>query len=538
MITNHPPIRTIRDIEALERVPLAERLEFQCTYEVIQAGAASDPDKPGIIFYPNGDPDETPEVRSFGDVLGGITRTANLLRHLGVGPEDKVSYLLPTVPQMQLVLWGAQAAGIVSPINWMLEPDHIAHIIRSVGAKVLIALAPTPEFEIWEKVEAIRDQIPGVEHILQVTLANSRPAASLIFNELLQDFRADRLLFHREITHADVAACMHTGGTTGAPKLTKTTHGALIYQAWVMTLQAGDDADDVVWAAGPSYHIAILTGGGLGPLAKTMTMVNPGPMGFRHKKMLANHWVIMERHKMTRLFGIPTVLGAVVDLPPGDMDFSRLRFSTAVGAPMPVEVGRNLERLTGRKMGQAYGLTETASGIVYPPKDGEIRLGSSGLRRPYSEIKAVILDDAGELPVAYVQLRPGTEVTESELKEFVRARISERGANSADIYFLERIPLTGVGKVLRRDLRLDAAQRAFRALLAPLAEEGIDLSVEVADHATHGTLAKVIVSTGGDAVTQRIYQILEPFVIPHEIIRGLVNLPAAGLMLAKSAASR
>lgn len=372
---------------------------------------------------------------------------------------------------------------------------------------------------------------------------------------------------------------------------------------------------------GPSYHIAILTGGGLGPLAKTMTMVNPGPMGFRHKKMLANHWVIMERHKMTRLFGIPTVLGAVVDLPPDDMDFSRLRFSTAVGAPMPVEVGRKLERLTGRKMGQAYGLTETASGIVYPPKDGEIRLGSSGLRRPYSEIKAVILDDAGgyvrdagtdeigvlfargpsvisgyldpkfddgqfleggwfntgdlgridgdhyvwvtgrakdviirgghninpglieeplyehpaveiagavgkpdayagELPVAYVQLRPGTEVTESELKEFVRARISERGANPADSYFLERIPLTGVGKVLRRELRLDAAQRAFRALLAPLADEGIDLSVEVADHATHGTLAKVIVSAGSDAVIQRIHEILEPFVIPHEIICG------------------
>jgi fatty-acyl-CoA synthase len=166
---DYPPIRDLADIEAIEQVPLGERLRFANVYDYIRAGVAKDPDKVALYFHAHGDPDEEPETHSFATLMGRINQAANLFRDLGVGPDDKVSFLLPNMPAMHPVLWGAMTAGIAAPVNWMLEPKAIAAIVRAVGSKVLVALGPTPGIDIWEKVEAIRDEIPGVKHILMVT---------------------------------------------------------------------------------------------------------------------------------------------------------------------------------------------------------------------------------------------------------------------------------------------------------------------------------------------------------------------------------
>ena len=70
---------------------------------------------------------------------------------------------------------------------------------------------------------------------------------------------------------------------------------------------------------------------------------------------------------------------------------------------------------------------------------------------------------AGELPVAYVQLQPGAQITEQALLEFAAAHIPERPAVPKDIVLLERIPLTAVGKPQKHLLQIDAAERVFRA---------------------------------------------------------------------------
>ncbi len=128
---------------------------------------------------------------------------------------------------------------------------------------------------------------------------------------------------------------------------------------------------------------------------------------------------------------------------------------------------------------------------------------------------------AGELPVAYVQLKPGASVAPGELESFVRERTPERAAVPVAVLPIETIPLTGVGKVFKPQLRWDAARRVFTQALQPLSDFGIRFEVAVGAHDTHGTLATVAISgvpeTGRDAVAQQVHTALSPFVIRHEV---------------------
>lgn len=98
---------------------------------------------------------------------------------------------------------------------------------------------------------------------------------------------------------------------------------------------------------------------------------------------------------------------------------------------------------------------------------------------------------AGEMPIAYVQLRPGRKVADGELQAFARERIPERAAAPAEVIVIDVMPITGVGKIFKPALRIDAAQRTLQRMLEPLKSEGIDASVAVAAHRELGTLATI-----------------------------------------------
>src|SRR3546814_20011331 len=70
------------------------------------------------------------------ELFENITRAANVFAGLGLRRTDVVAYLLPPHPLTHLALWGGQVSAIVAPINLMLEPDHIAGMVRSTGAEI------------------------------------------------------------------------------------------------------------------------------------------------------------------------------------------------------------------------------------------------------------------------------------------------------------------------------------------------------------------------------------------------------------------
>jgi fatty-acyl-CoA synthase len=129
---------------------------------------------------------------------------------------------------------------------------------------------------------------------------------------------------------------------------------------------------------------------------------------------------------------------------------------------------------------------------------------------------------AGELPVGYVQLKPGAKVEPGELESWVRERTPERAAVPVRIIPIDPMPLTGVGKVFKPKLRWDAATRVFTGVLTPLRERGIDCKVEVGAHGSHGSIATVTLTgvpeATREAVTNEVHTLLGPFVMRHEVV--------------------
>ena len=108
-----------------------------------------------------------------------------------------------------------------------------------------------------------------------------------------------------------------------------------------------------------------------------------------------------------------------------------------------------------------------------------------------------------------------------ELEAWVRERTPERAAVPAGIILIDAMPLTGVGKVFKPQLRWDAARRVFTQTLASLAEQGIKCEVRVGAHGTHGSMATIMIpdvpSGKREAVAQLVHARLDPFVMRHEI---------------------
>jgi len=130
---------------------------------------------------------------------------------------------------------------------------------------------------------------------------------------------------------------------------------------------------------------------------------------------------------------------------------------------------------------------------------------------------------AGELPVAFVQPRPGVTLDAAELMAFVRERTPERAAVPVQLYFTDAIPLTAVGKVFKPALRLDAMQRAVGRLLEGLASPGAQIVHEVGQHAEHGNLITVRIggvddSDARETLTRQIGARLDPLTTRSEIV--------------------
>ena len=127
---------------------------------------------------------------------------------------------------------------------------------------------------------------------------------------------------------------------------------------------------------------------------------------------------------------------------------------------------------------------------------------------------------AGELPVGYVQLKPGASVEPGELEAWVRERTPERAAAPVQIIPIDPMPLTGVGKVFKPQLRWDAAKRVFTNVLAPLTERGINFKVHVGPHGSHEHRYDhhhARAKHKREAVANEVHTLLAPFVMRHQI---------------------
>ena len=128
---------------------------------------------------------------------------------------------------------------------------------------------------------------------------------------------------------------------------------------------------------------------------------------------------------------------------------------------------------------------------------------------------------AGELPVAYVQLKPGATASTAELIGYLRAHTPERAAVPVALHFVDPMPLTAVGKIFKPALRVDAMRRVAEQMLEGLAAAAEALTVQVVSDAQHGYVIRVSLGqahgTERDRLIAIVHERLAPLTVRHEI---------------------
>ena len=578
------PIRRRADIEALEAVPYDHQIPARSPYGLIARAARQHAGRDAFVFLPTGDLADPPQRVTYRQLLMQIHRAANLLRALGVGPQDAVAILAPNIPATQFALWGAQLAGRACPINYLLQPDHIAALLEAAGAKVIVALGPGSELDLWStvrKVVALRP-LP----VLAITGGAAAPDGATGFEAALQG-QPEALTFTPDPSPQRIAACYHTGGTTGAPKLALHTQGNEAHTAWFAHAFYGFDERTVEINGFPLFHVAGAFVYGLALLAIGATQVLPTLTGMRNPDFVKQYWKFCERERVTALACVPTILATLANLPV-DANIAGIRVAYTGGSPLPTELAAQFEQRTGIPVRNILGMTECAGLISIEPFEAPRVPGSTGLRLPYSEVHAVrwaegrarldqpcatgetgvivvrgphvspgysdagrnggmfqdgwlvsgdlghidadgaihvtgrakdviirgshnidpaLVEDAflshpavamcavvgepdayaGELPVAYVTLKPGQDISAAQLLSEVAPGVYERPAVPKRVTVLATLPMTAIGKLYKPALRAAAIEVKLAEMLAPL---GVPASVRAEDRG--GSLAAVV----------------------------------------------
>jgi fatty-acyl-CoA synthase len=406
-------VATLGDKQAIEdEMPVAGRWQARSLYEQLAATAAAFPDRPAITFQLQSGPRDKVVTLTWAETRAQVTRVANLLRRLGVGPADGVAYVLPNGIEAPVVLLAGATAGIVTPVNPLLAPEHVASILRETRAKVVVTLAPFPKSDLAQRVVEAVGLAPGVEAVLQVDLARYLGGPQAWIAPLLRprvargharvlDYHAEAAreaagaLAFAEALDDRVCACFHTGGTTGLPKVAQHRARGILYNGWCGKYYMFNERDVLICPL-PMFHVFAAYPILMSCLMSGAQMVMPTPQGYRGHGVMKNFWKLVERHKVTFMITVPTAAAALMQRKV-DADVSTLRLAVSGSAAMPVELFHRFEDATGVKILEGYGMTEATCLVSINPPHGERKIGSVGLPFPYTDVRILHCDASGAI---------------------------------------------------------------------------------------------------------------------------------------------
>ena len=191
----------------------------------------------------------------------------------------------------------------------------------------------------------------------------------------------------------DLAAFVHTGGTTGAPKVAVHSHANQLACARGIALSSGLAPGEAMLGGLPLFHVNALIVTGIAPMFSGARVVWPGPAGYRDKALYSRFWKIVEHYQIAAMSAVPTVYGTLAQVPV-NAGISSLRVPIAGAAPLPSSVREAFARHTGLHLLEGYGLTEATCASTWT-RPGKERPGSVGRVLPGQQIKAVRIGEDG-----------------------------------------------------------------------------------------------------------------------------------------------
>jgi fatty-acyl-CoA synthase len=375
------------------------------TYQLLLDAARTWPDSAATQWIP--DPGDYTRCLAwtYADLAGTVTQIANALTALGVRRTDAVTLSAPNTSMLYATTLAAQAAGIAAPVNPTLSDDHLAGLIRRAQSRVVVTAGPELDEQLWRRMLAVARRA-GVTAVLALRPDGADgdppvlPAGGLAGPDLTVAY-LDEVIAGQPSGHlagglpqpGDLAAFVHTGGTTGAPKIAAHTHANQLACGRGIAEAAGLAAGEAALGGLPLFHVNALIVTGIAPMFAGLRLVWPGPAGYRDRALYARFWKMVEHYQIAAMSAVPTVYRTLADVPV-DADVSTLRLPIVGAAPLPSAVREAFAARTGRRLLEGYGLTEATCATTFTPP-GEERPGSVGRVLPGQQIKAVRADGDG-----------------------------------------------------------------------------------------------------------------------------------------------
>ena len=345
-----------------------------------------------------------------------VDRATAGLQALGVGRGSRVGLFLPNTPTYIIYYFAILRTGAtVVNFNPLYSHEELVFQVEDSQTDLMITLDLVALFSKIEKllveghlkralVCSFSSLLPSTKSVLfrlfkskEIAHPAKSSAAGKIISEtavLANDGAYKKVAINPT---ADIAVLQYTGGTTGIPKGAMLTHYNLSSNMQQIMAWCGglEPTKEKIIGILPFFHVFAMTG------VMNLGIATAAEIIMMPRFVLNDALKLIASTRPTIMPAVPTVLNAMLNHPAiKTFDLSSLKFCLSGGAPLPLEVKRGFEELTGCKVVEAYGLSETSPGATFNPFDGPVKNGSIGQPLPGTTVSIRAVDDPSkEMPL-------------------------------------------------------------------------------------------------------------------------------------------
>ena len=341
--------------------------------DMLRRSAAESPENTAIYY--------SESKTTFRELDNLADRFGEALQDLGIRKGERVAIYLPNIPQFVFAYYGALRVGaIVVTVSPLYKERELAHILSDSGAKVLIC---------WNKLNLYVEAVREKTKVSDVITTDSYPKSDA---DNLKAFLAKYHGSPKPVPidpKKDHALLQYTGGTTGIPKGAMLTHCNLVvntvqFSTW-LGMKAGSEVHLSVL---PFFHIYGMT------VAMNVPVYTSSPMVLiPDARDISAILREIDKYKPTIFCGVPAMYIALIDQPDIQRHNLRsIRVCVSGASPLPIQVQRRFEELTGGRLVEGYGLTETSPVTHVNPLDDPDKNRSGSIGIPISDTEAKIVD--------------------------------------------------------------------------------------------------------------------------------------------------
>ncbi|HXJ84920.1 MAG TPA: AMP-binding protein [Candidatus Methylomirabilis sp.] len=350
-------------------------------HQLVENAARAHPDKEAVV-------DGGRRFR-YGDLADAVRANAAALREHGLEPRDRVAVFLDRSFEETVGLLGAaRAGGVFVPINGLLRPRQVLHILDDSGARFLVTSA--------RRAEILRDVLAAAGSLERILLVDHAPGPGWDRRVVSAAFRqAHAASAPPAASGEDLVAILYTSGSTGPPKGVMVSHRSLLAGSRIVCRYLGITADERILCVLPlSFDYG---------LNQLITAVEKGATTILLSFRFADEIVrAIRAERVTGLAGVPTLWVALTERAPSFRreKLSTLRYLTNSGGPVPTEMLDRVRRAQPHvDFFLMYGFTEAFRSTYLPPAELARRPTSIGKAIPETEV--MLVNDQGE------RCRPG-----------------------------------------------------------------------------------------------------------------------------------